>query len=667
MLTLLCSMLVVESFAHDIEVANNDGVTIYYNWINNNTELEVSYRGNSFAYGYLYYHDNVVIPESVIYNGKPYPVTSIGEAAFYSCHSLKNVTIPNSVTTIGRVAFSGCGFGYLQIPSSVTSIGSSAFSGCNIVYIPNSVVSIGDGAFANCYSVTLQPGNSVYDSRDNCNAIIETNSNTLIAGFKDTTIPNSVTSIGSSAFSGCSGLTSITIPNSVTSIGNSAFSGCSGLTSITIPNSVTSIGNDAFFVCSGLTSITIPNSVTSIGNYAFSGCSGLTSVTFGNSVTTIGGSAFSGCSGLTSLTIPQSVTSIGYRAFSSTGLTFVELQCSATTDLVADVFPECPLKEVKFDCEKVTSLLSRSSVEKITMTNNVTSIDASAFVSCFSLTSVTIPNSVTSIGPAAFAACPNLASIIVEEGNTIYDSRNNCNAIIETASNSLIAGCKNTCIPNSVTTIYNAAFAGNFTLTSVTIPNSVTTIMDYAFDSSGLTSITISKSVTSIGNTAFANCTQLTDVFCYAEEVPSTPSNAFEASSLSGATLHVPATAVKAYSEASPWSGFNSIAPIEVLEPCATPTIAFKNGKVMFSCETEGVDFVYEITNADVQNGSGAEVSLGTTYHISVYATKEGYENSEIATADIDARGIVGDLSGDGNVDATDLTRLIDIILKKKQ
>ena len=144
------------------------------------------------------------------------------------------------------------------------------------------------------------------------------------SGLTSVTIPNSVTSIGSSAFYGCSGLTSVTIPNSVTSIGDYAFSGCSGLTSVTIPNSVTSIGDYAFYGCSGLTSVTIPNSVTSIGNYAFYGCSGLTSVTIPNSVTSIGDYAFSGCSGLTSVTIPNSVTSIGSYAFSGcSGLTSV--------------------------------------------------------------------------------------------------------------------------------------------------------------------------------------------------------------------------------------------------------------------------------------------------------------------------------------------------------
>ncbi|MBQ1987964.1 MAG: leucine-rich repeat domain-containing protein, partial [Muribaculaceae bacterium] len=148
----------------------------------------------------------------------------------------------------------------------------------------------------------VESGNTVYDSRDNCNAIIETSTNTLITGCKNTVIPNSVTSIGYSAFDGCSGLTSITIPNSVTSIGSSAFDGCSGLTSVTIGNSVTSIGNYAFSRCNGLTSVTIPNSVTSIGMWAFSGCSALTSVTIPNSVTSIGEGAFCNCSGLTSIT-----------------------------------------------------------------------------------------------------------------------------------------------------------------------------------------------------------------------------------------------------------------------------------------------------------------------------------------------------------------------------
>ena len=411
-------------------------------------------------------------------------VTSIGAWAFYRCSSLTSVTIGNSVTSIGERAFSYCsGLTSVTIPNSVTSIGEWAFSDCSSlpsVTIGNSVTSIGSGAFSNCSGLQkvvvpniaawcgINFGN--YESNPLYYAHhIYSDENTEI---KELVIPDGVTSIGSRAFYGCSGLTSVTIGNGVTSIGQYAFRNCSGLASVTIPNSVTSIGDDAFYQCTGLTSVTIPNSVTTIGQEAFSRCSGLTSVTIGNSVTSIGSYAFFRCSGLTSVTIPNSVTSIEWNAFS--------------------------------DCSGLSS---------VTIGNGVTSIRGEAFSGCSGLTSITIPNSVTSIGSGAFSDCSGLTSITVAQGNTKYDSRDNCNAIIESASNKLIAGCTTTIIPNSVTSIGGYAFYGCSGLTSVTIPNSVTSIGDDAFyQCTGLTSVTIPNSVTSIGSSAFERCSGLTSV-----------------------------------------------------------------------------------------------------------------------------------------------------------
>ena len=193
-----------KSYAHDIEVANADGVTVYYNFTNNQTELGVTYKGSyntSAAYS-----GKVVIPESVTYEGNTYSVTSIGESAFWNCSGLTEVTIPNSVTSIGNAAFQYCSsLTEVTIPSSVTSINGNVFNGCS--------------------------------------------------GLAEVTIGNSVTSIGMFAFNDCTSLTEVTIPSSVTRIAMYAFDGCSGLIEVTIGNSVTSIGNGAFRDCSKLTTI----------------------------------------------------------------------------------------------------------------------------------------------------------------------------------------------------------------------------------------------------------------------------------------------------------------------------------------------------------------------------------------------------------------------------
>ena len=256
-LTMLLCMVNVKAYAYDFEVENGDGVTIYYNYLSDKKELEVTY----YEYHSMNYSGEINIPESVLIGKTAYPVTSIGDDAFYRCSSLTSVTIPNSVTSIGNRAFSDCGLTELTIPNSVTSIGYGAFSGCSLteLTIPNSVTSIDATAFQSCSGlerITVEEGNLYYDSRESCNAIISIEDNKLIAGCKNTSIPNSVTSIGNEAFYGCTGLTELTIPNSVTSIGSSAFEDCTGLTEVTIGNGVTSINVWAFQHCSSLTSVT---------------------------------------------------------------------------------------------------------------------------------------------------------------------------------------------------------------------------------------------------------------------------------------------------------------------------------------------------------------------------------------------------------------------------
>ena len=211
-------------------------------------------------------------------------VTEIGDRAFSRCSSLTSISIPESVTEIGEGAFSHCSnLTFITLPESLTEIGKMVFYNCRLksISIPPSVTKIGEIAFSGCSSlksIIISKDNKVYDSREDCNAIIHTESNTLIRGCKNTIIPASVTKIEDLAFEGCSSLTSITIPESVTKIGDGAFLDCSSLTSISIPPSVTKIGKGAFYGCSSLTSISIPPTVTEIGFRAFCNCSSLTEV-----------------------------------------------------------------------------------------------------------------------------------------------------------------------------------------------------------------------------------------------------------------------------------------------------------------------------------------------------------------------------------------------------
>lgn len=551
-------------------------------------------------------YGDYTIPSSIQFNGKNYEVTAIGHGAFQLC-DMSSLTIPNSITFIGWGAFGYCnGLEHVTIPNSVIKIGDHAFEQCyslTSVTIPNSVAVIGDGAFVGCGNLS------------------------------SINIPNSVVYIGSEAFMNCSSLTSVIIPSSVTEIGINAFSGCSSLitpiyssTSFVympptytgeyiIPNGITTICPSAFKDCSGLTYINIPNSVTSIGSNAFYGCNGLTSLTIPNSVTEIGGCAFQGCNGLTSVQVESDNTIYDSRdncnAIIETASNTLIAGCNHS--FIPDGVEAIGLEAFR-GCTALTSIIIPNSVQNIdywafegcsgltsvTISQNVEVLNDAVFQGCSSLKSLIIPQNVTFISNTAFKYCSGLTSIQVEDTNTVFDSRENCNAIIETESNTLIKGCKNTIIPNGIESISYDAFTGCTGLISLTIPNSVTSIDNYAFSyctnlnsisiprkittiasgvfygCSNLTSVTISNSVSSIGWGAFCGCSSLTEIYCYGSTVPEADPGAFDSldawdlvthTNIENVTLHVPIASIETYKSIEPWSKFchitSLIVPVE--------------------------------------------------------------------------------------------------------
>ena len=400
-------------------------------WTNNNGHVTISGEGRMADY--RYYTDSPWYGQGVKSVVIEQGVTNVGNRAFTFCYDLESVSMADSVTEIGYYSFGNCKLlSEISLSNSLQKIGGSAFLNnrkLNNVVIPASVTSIGEDVFKSCESMTnisVDSANTVYDSRDNCNAIIKTESNTLIYGFPGTVIPNSVRTIGEKAFYYIDSITSVTIPDGVTTIEEDAFLGCYNLKTVSLPDSVSSIEDSAFQSCSKLTSVHIPAGLTEIGKYVFYGCSQLTE-----------------------LTIPE----------------------------------------------------------------NIKSIRRWAFAACSKLTDIWLPASVTYLENNPFEKCYGLSSIAVDNSNPVYDSRNNCNAIIETSSSKIVCGCANTIIPDGVTEIGTAAFSCCRELTHINIPDSVTVIGEDAFwFCDKLEEIVIPQNVTTIGSCAFENCIKLTSV-----------------------------------------------------------------------------------------------------------------------------------------------------------
>ena len=539
--------------------------------------------------------DTYYIPsalKSVIISGGD----DIPDYAFQNCKGLTSITISDSVTSIGFQAFQNCtGLTSITIPDSVTSIGNSAFSGCSglrSITIGNGVTSIGNRAFEKCTgltSIVVSDGNSHYYVSGNC--LIETATKKIIIGLNNSIIPSdgSVTSIGSSAFSGCTGLTSITIPDSVTSIGAQAFENCTKLKNITIGEGVTSIDYYAFNNCSYLETINW-NAISCMkagmqsggNNYdIFLKCDSVSTINIGENVEVIPDRAFaSGCAwvgtiniestklkiignnafdnkryNLKSITLPDSITEIGMEAFlDCQNLATINISGAANAAIRYNAFYNTAwynnqpdgvvyignmVYKYKGTMPKNTSITLKdgtvnladyafvgySNLTSITIPDSVTGIGSCAFRNCSGLTSITIPNSVTSIGIYAFDDCTGLTSIT---------------------------------IPDSVTSIEDRTFDSCTGLTSITIGNGVTSIGEFAFfRCTGLTSITIPDSVTSIGYRAFYYCGSLTKVIILSTTPGILGDEAFDSPS-SSLEIIVPAGCGDAYKTAEKWSNYAS-------------------------------------------------------------------------------------------------------------
>ena len=628
-------------------------------------------------------------------------ITAIGNHSFQNCYGLTSVIFPNSVEFIGREAFEHCmALTSLVIPSSVavietsafqhcyglkslrlncnindSTIGSYVFDGCKILtlVIGDNVTSISGldlsqlGVLEN---IAVESSNRTYDSRNNCNAIVNTSTNSLIIGCQNTIIPNSVTSIGESAFSNCSGLTSVTIPNSVTSIGDGAFSGCSGLTSVTIPNSVTSIGDEAFYGCSeltsvtfnaekctkmgsysylvfigctsltsltigdrvtiipnyafygcsGLTSVTIPNSVTSIGESAFSRCSGLTSVTIPNSVTSIGDGAFSGCSGLTSVTIPNSVTSIGNGAFYNCNIENVTIPksvlsigsgCFIPSD--KDITISVNFNAINCTTESLGPFWagSQSYLGEIKFGDKVKSIPQHLCYSAEKLTEINLPASLESIGDHAFGGCIGLTTVEFPQSLTNIGSGafDNC------------VGLAAVKFPKSLISIGGVAFSGCIGLKSkLTIPKNVESVGVGAFSGcTGITTVTIESSETLLEAYAFSECTSIKSVNVFSTLPPIGTDDTFALITYRDATLNVPKTAKDAYTRQTCWRNFRHVEEKDfggVDDVTADEDgicVNVRDGQVEVSgADTSEEVRVYDMAGMEIYRGTDRTITLPT-------------------------------------------------------
>ena len=609
---LMLMLLPTMAMADAVEIGG-----IFYNLIDKGNAAEVTKRPNG------QYTGDITIPEKIVYNKVEYSVNRIGYGAFNACKGLTSILIPNSVTYIGDSSFAGClGLTSIFIPNSVTSIGKGCFYGCSglsSIEIPSSVTLIESETFRNCSGLT---------------SII---------------IPYSVTTIAEYAFVGCSSLESIFIPDNVTSIGTGAFMDCTGLVYITVSNNVTAIGPSAFDGCSALVSFEIPTGMKELYNSTFKNCSNLSTITIPDNITAIGGSVFYNCSSLKTLTFPENLTSIGKSALYG---------CSSLTDII--------------------------------IPNNVTIIDGHTFSHCSSLVNITIGAGVNTIRTSAFGYCPEIKDV--------YCLSDNCPDTDKDAFNESYIEYATLRVPDASVNLYKVSepwknfkkivglSTGDGTVNKPFSPSEASEYVqsleagvpsDKDFYIYGKISLIKNEFTTRYGNATF-----------YISENGGTDEPQFliyrtlylgnrdflegdenikvgDEVVVCGKVINYNGTTPETYEKASYLYSLNGTFP-----KCATPVITLEGNKLKFSCDTEGVTFHYDITVNGSLTGQGEEMEIPDyiSYPVTAYASKAGYQNSDVARMDLPrCVSLRGDANGDGVVTISDAVEVVNIIMGKDE
>ena len=597
---------------------------------------------------YAFYNNYTKITKLTIANS----ITSIGSDAFRSCSGLTSLVIPNSVTTIGQAAFQNCtGLYSLVIGSGVTSISNSAFSSLTnlrktiwlcttpptgYAKVNGSVHYVPNDQFTSLKNTTIYPylGSmfevdgiryvSVSPSERTCDAIDcvydETAENTKIpASVTHNGIAMTVKKVQPYVCYHNQNIKYLTCEMDA-NISDYAFYFCTSMQNVTLGDKVTGIGNYAFQNVNSLESIVIPNNVTIIGKYAFAECVALGSVTIGSKVNSIGDYAFRKCTSLTKLSIPKSVMSIGNCSF---------LTCSGLKEIIIE------------DREEELALGYNKQEGTVISTGEYN--DARPLFSNCPLETVYIGGNIsydTSVDSGYSPFCTNttLKSVVIADGETEITERE---------------------------------FYGCTSLESITIGNDVTTFGANAFsDCSSLKTLVFGSQLQTIGQQTFSGCSSMAEITSKTKIPPVCGTNALQDVPKWTCKLYVPCGCQSAYQSASQWSEFyfiNELDPEPDVLRCATPTITIVDGKLSFSSETEGVMFKvrYNYVGANEEVESDELVLAGTTTaHVTVYATKEGYLDSETAAADVElCIGKKGDVNADGVVSITDAVGVVNIIL----